>query len=109
MLDDDIKYLVKQNKEILHTLNKRIDRIERRFMWNTIFGFIKVVIIIGPIIFGIIYLSPLAKDYINSISPVLEVFKLKSNNQQITVLPDNFKSVFCDEQSRQTLIDQNCK
>ena len=111
MKEEDVKYIVSQNKEILHTLNKRIDRIEKKFMWNTIFGFIKVVFIAGPIIFGIIYLSPMVKGYITSISPVLEALNLKSNNndKQVMVLPTDVKDIFCDAKARQILIDQNCK
>ncbi len=62
MIDEEIKQIIQENKETLANIDKRIGRIEKNFIWSSIFGFIKIVIIVAPIVFGIIYFTPFLKD-----------------------------------------------
>lgn len=118
MIDEESKRIVKENKAILEDLDSRLSRIERRFTWNTIFGFIKAFFILAPIILGVIYLTPILKDYIRIFEPLFKNLNLPiiSQNTDIQaadtqVVPDNVDSMlqsFCDPEAREAMVRQLC-
>ena len=118
MIDEELKQLVKENKEILTSLDKRIKKIEKRFTLNTIFGFVKFLFIVAPIIFGVVYLMPIFKDYVKIFEPAYKTFV-----SQFTFMPSNdnenvnsninqnevFLQSFCDAESRELMVEKFCK
>ena len=54
MTDEELRQIIKENKQLLDDIDKRMHRIEKKFVYNTIFGFVKAVVILAPIIIGII-------------------------------------------------------
>lgn len=116
MTEEELKAVVKENKEVLHSLDQRLHRIERKFIWNTIFGFLKFIILAAPIIAGIIYLTPILKDYIKIFDPI---FKTLQDRKGEIIDPltaseqmENNEIIlqsFCDPDTRQAMIDQLCK
>ena len=110
MIDDESKKLLKENQVILQALDKRIHRIERKFFWNTIFGFLKVVVILAPIIIGIIYLTPILKDYVKVFEPIFQSLRDQLNVTGANPQDTNFTlESFCNPQARETLVEQLCK
>ncbi len=112
---DEIKEIVQKNKEYLENLEKRIARIERKFTWNTIFGFVKVIMIVAPLVFGIIYLSPIVKDYLKTITPVLSALNINLDKDNVNapadsmiILPEESRELLCDPEIREALIEENC-
>ncbi|SRR6056297_302084 len=61
-MDQEIKKLVKKNLELTRETNEMIKYIKRYVIIQQIFGVIKIIIIVIPLILGIIYLPPLLKD-----------------------------------------------
>jgi len=115
MPDEELKKIIKDNKELLTNLDDRLKRIEKRFIWSSVFGFIKVLIIIAPIIIGLIYITPFLKDFLEIYKPVYEVlpniFQNTSGQSANNVSGDTSLMIdsFCDPQTRQNIIDQFCK
>jgi len=56
MLDEELKQLVLKNQKILESLEEKVSKIQRKMLWSTIGNILKIVLIAGPIIVGIIYL-----------------------------------------------------
>lgn len=118
MMDEESKRIVKENKQILEDLDKRLARIEHRFTWNTIFGFIKAVVILAPIILGVIYLTPILKDYIKIFEPLFRNLRLPGTSQDnIIAVPvdqtvdnniDSMLESFCDPEAREAMVRQRC-
>ena len=117
MPNEEMHQIIEKNQEILDSLDKRLGRIEKRFTLNTIFGFIKAAVIILPIIAGIIYLSPIVKRYVDTIKPYLQAFNIGGSGEtqvdnqsavNLDLLSPETRSMFCDEQIRETLVQQNC-
>ncbi|MBU1203373.1 hypothetical protein KKH39_05015 [Patescibacteria group bacterium] len=114
MIDEELKKAIIENKETLARLDQRLHRIEKKFIWNTIFGFLKFLVIWGPIIAGIIYFTPVLKDYIKIFDPLLDPFKERAagivpiNNSNASQ-NDFAIEVFCDPEARDALINQLCQ
>lgn len=114
---DNLKEIILKNQEVLEKIEHRIDRIERHFTWNTIFGLIKAVVIIGPIVIGVIYLSPLVKGYVDKVRPFLETLTIAPGKDgqedskpviNMGSLSPQMRNVLCDRQIREALIQENC-
>ncbi|MDD5749242.1 MAG: hypothetical protein PHO91_00445 [Patescibacteria group bacterium] len=116
MLDEELKKLDKENKALLQSLDERIKKIEKKFTLNTIFSFIRVIIIAAPLIIGIIYLTPVLKEYIKIFEPAYRIFtsqlslvqqKEETNNSQNQM--DILLEAFCNPDTREAMIRQWCQ
>lgn len=116
MMDEKIKQIIKENKQILDGIDQRMKRIEKKFVWSSILGIIKTVVILAPIIIGIIYLTPILKDYIKIFDPIFRNLPLtlqtlgNSSNNTNAVSDDTelMLESFCDPQKRQLMLEQFC-
>lgn len=116
MEEPDLKEVVRQNQELLSSLDKRLHKIEKHFRTEAVLNVIKWLIIVVPIVFGIVYISPYVKTYANMIKPALQALKLDAVND---MLGNNINSaetptingleILCDPVKRQAIINQNCK
>ena len=119
-MDEEAKQLIKQNKELLETLEKRVKKVQKNMMWQTIGGYLRVIFIVGPIILGIIYLTPLVQKYMPAMKTSLQMFENLPTNlfgggdQDLPIVVDQgnnnndiVESLF-DPQSRQVIINQLC-
>ncbi len=61
-MENDIKNLLEENLKLTKEIHKMTKYIRRYIIFSQIIGFLKLVLIIVPIILGIIYLPPLLKD-----------------------------------------------
>ncbi|MCD4760608.1 hypothetical protein K8R42_01800 [bacterium] len=116
MLDEELSKIIKENRETLEKMDKRMHRIEKKFVWNTIFGFLKVLIIWGPIIGGLIYFTPVLKDYVKIFDPIVNTLRsVSSNNSETDQLKgeinqmDYSLELFCEKEAREAMADQLCK
>jgi len=66
-LIDLLQANLERNEEIL----KISQEIKRYMRWQNIWGTIRTLLIVAPIIVGFIYLPPLIKDYITSYQSLL--------------------------------------
>lgn len=119
-MDEELKRIINQNQETLTDIDRRLHRIEKKFIWNSIFGFIKTFIILAPIIVGIIYLTPILKDYAKIFDPIFKnlpatLHNLSTASSQINKGTNesagevNGLEAFCNQESRQAMVDQLCQ
>lgn len=59
-----IEELIKKNLELTQELKKQMEKIRRYFFWQRVLSIFYLIIIIGPIILGLIYLPPLLKNVV---------------------------------------------
>jgi len=117
MLDEELKQIIKDNKQILGSLDERLHHIEKRFVWNSVFGFIKILIVVAPLVVGLIYITPFLKDFFEIYKPVYQALPNLFQNAVDKSGDSNVESVqadlmidsFCDPQTRQQMINQFCK
>lgn len=71
-MDEEIKKLIKQNAkltkhihELAEEINSTTKKIRRFTIISEVIGFIKIFIIVIPIIIGVLYLPPIIKTFIN--------------------------------------------
>jgi hypothetical protein len=64
-LTDEQTDLLRRNLEVSEKILKQTDYIKKYIKWQKIWGVIKIVIIVIPLIIGVIYLPPLFKNYFN--------------------------------------------
>ena len=117
MTDEELRQITKENKKILDDIDKRMHRIEKKFIYNTIFGFIKTAIILAPIIIGIIYITPFLRDFFRIYEPVFNnlpnIIQNIGDNSIIGGAGSSENELliesFCNPDTRQTMIDEICK
>lgn len=119
MIDPELKEIILQNQQTLESLDERVSKIQGKMRWQTIGNIIKTIFILGPVIVGIIYLSPYVKKYFKIFEPVLETLRLTPENSVITipgtvnegvqVNQDAILNNFCDPTVRQQYVEQLCK
>lgn len=116
MIDEELKQIVQENKQILDKIDDRLHKIEKRFIWSSIFSFIKIFIIVAPIVLGIIYLTPFLQDFIKVYDPIVRNFPITlqnlSNNSDNTVVSGDTQELlksFCDPETREATVNQLCK
>ncbi len=118
-MDEESKQLIKQNKELLEALEKKVKKIHKNIVWQTIGGYLRIILVVGPIVLGIIYLTPLVQKYMPAMKTSLQMFENIPNNlfgggdQALPVVidqpgTDNALEYLCDPQTRQVMIDQLC-
>jgi hypothetical protein len=61
-MDEEIKKLLEKNLELTEEIHKIVKSVKKYMLWQNIFSFLKILIIVVPIVIGIIYLPPLLKD-----------------------------------------------
>lgn len=116
MLDQEVKEIIIQNQETLESLDERVSKIQSKMRWQTVGNVIKTIFILGPVIIGIIYLSPYVKKYIKVFEPVLETLRLSPENSVIDIVnpgsPMNEVEAIqqlCDPRTQEQVLDQLCK
>ena len=116
MENDPIHELLERNQASLEILDKRLRKIERHFFWGTTMNIIKWIVIVVPIVFGVIYISPYVKQYSAYLQPALKLLRLDVAQDQANINQQNTNSqtasaveILCDQQKREVLIQQICK
>lgn len=116
MIDEELKKLMEENKEILQGLDHRLKKIEKRFVWGTVFSFIKFFIIFAPLIIGAIYFTPILRDYVKIFEPayktLMSQIKLMPTSENLIGTSTKNEAIlesFCDPSSREAMIKQFCK
>lgn len=114
---DELKKLLEKNQQSLEALEKRMRRIEKHMAWGTTFGIIKAVVIIAPLIFGIIYFTPIIKTYWSNMESVLRGLNISSLSNTLSqgvpensmkIIPANFTDYLCNPQLRDKLVKETC-
>ncbi len=60
-MDEEIKKLLEKNLTLTEEIHKMVKSIKRYMFWQNVWSFLKILIIVVPIVIGIIYLPPLLK------------------------------------------------
>jgi len=60
-MEDEIKKLLEENLRLAAETHKMVKKIKSYMFWQNVWNFLKILIIVVPIIIGIIYLPPLLK------------------------------------------------
>lgn len=69
---DELKSLLEENLELTKDVRAMVNHINRYVAWQRIFGVLKVLIILVPIILGVIYLPPILKDSYSQIISIMQ-------------------------------------
>lgn len=59
--NDEIKKIVEENLKLTQEIHKMTKYIKSYIIWSQVFGVLKLIIIIIPIVLGLMYLPPLLK------------------------------------------------
>lgn len=115
MEDVDLKELLQKNEELLSSLDKRLHKIEKHARTEMILNWIKWLIIVVPIVFGIIYISPYVKTYVRMLQPALEALHLNGisdllgNNTNSAQVPEaSVLEGLCDPAKMEDLVNRYC-
>lgn len=60
--------LLRKNLEVSEELLKKTTWMHSYLRWSRVFGFINVILIAIPIVVGFVYLPPMIKDFLESLT-----------------------------------------
>jgi len=87
-MDDEIKKLLEKNLQLTQEVYKMTKSIKSFVIWQRIFGLLKILIIVVPIVLGIIYLPPLIKDLINQYQSILDIGSVVGDSNMSDLLKE---------------------
>jgi hypothetical protein len=73
-----IEKLMEENLRLTEEIYKMTKKINRFVLWSRIFGFLKVLIIVAPIVLGIIYFKPILDMLDKAFAPYKELLNIGS-------------------------------
>lgn len=122
MLPEELEKIIKSNQLSLARIEKQVEKISKKLLWNRIAGLLKIVLILAPIIFGVLYLTPKLKQIVGSENPFTNVLKVYTGGfdsldsdtakQEPTGSSDatvnDLKEAFCNPNTQQEAIRKIC-
>lgn len=69
--DQDLQKILAENNQVLQENNQLLRRIRRQMLTTQILGWLKILIIVVPLILAYVYLKPYYKDTIKLYSELL--------------------------------------
>jgi hypothetical protein len=113
MNNDEMKQLLLENKASLERIDKVVEKIHKRMIWSTIGSILKIILIVAPIVLGVIYLSPMLKQYMGGLDSALKILNPTSGLDVGNANGGTDASGFSLEEvcspNVQQMIDQMCK
>ncbi|HTW96547.1 MAG TPA: hypothetical protein VMD74_02725 [Candidatus Methylomirabilis sp.] len=82
-MDDDLKKILEENLQLSRENHQMLLGIKRHFFWQSMLGWFYFIIIVGPIIWGIIYLPSLLGPVIGQYKDLLGVSGNSINLQDL--------------------------
>jgi len=109
MINEELKALISKNQEALQGIEARVIKIQRKLMWHTVGGVLKVILIAGPIILGIIYVLPFVRDYFSTLEPLFNFFKLGGFNEALLNGSDvSQAAATLDDEQIRAVVEEYC-
>ncbi len=71
----DLRQLVQENLNLSHEIYRLVKKIRKQLLWQKIFGFLKFLIIVVPLVVGSIYLYPMLQEMIGTYQQITEMTK----------------------------------
>jgi len=81
-MNPEEKALLKQVAELSKENNRILHKIQKAAQWAKVWGFIKFVVIITPIVLGIIYLQPYFDTFIKAYESIKDVLPVLNSIPQ---------------------------
>ena len=75
-MNPEEKVLLERALKLSEENNQILRKIERRARWAVLWGFIKVAIIIVPLVIGYLYLQPLLDQALENFNSVKELLNM---------------------------------
>ena len=94
-MEEELKKIIKDNQEKLENIEEKVKKIHKKLFWSSIAGYLKALLILGPIIIGIIYLSPVVKKYFKTLEPVFQALRISPESTNLDF--DNINNFFSQE------------
>lgn len=74
---EDLKKLMDENLKLAKENREMLKKVKKYLLISRIWGFLKILIIVTPIILGIIYLPPLIDDFVQGVKEGLGLNKVE--------------------------------
>lgn len=81
-MDEEIKKLLEKNLKLTEEIHKMTKGIKSYVLWERIFGALKILFIVAPIVLGIIYLPTILEK---TLEPYKELLNMDGANGQINL------------------------
>ncbi|MEX0932322.1 MAG: hypothetical protein WDZ61_00305 [Parcubacteria group bacterium] len=72
-MNPEEKVLLERAVELSRENNKILHKMQRAAKWAAVWGFVKFLIVVIPVVIGILYLSPYAQELWNSFQDIRSV------------------------------------
>ena len=77
-MDEEIKELLEKNLKLNEEILERLKKVHHFVMWQRVMGFVKILLIVVPIVLGIIYLPAILE---NALAPYKELLNMSGGTK----------------------------
>lgn len=68
--EDELKQLLLENQRLLKEIHAATEKTRRYILWDQVWGFVKLLIIIVPLALGYLYIQPYLKQALASLQEI---------------------------------------
>ena len=72
-MDEEIKKLLEKNLKLNEEILERLKKVHRFVIWQRVMGFVKILLIVVPLVLGLIYLPAILE---NALAPYKELLNV---------------------------------
>lgn len=110
MTQEELEKLILENQASLARVETTVLKIKKKIFWQELAGVLKLILILGPLLLGLFYLTPYLKQYGNMMNGLLSGFDVEQNlnteNNNTSIL--QMQQNLCNPNTQQNMIDQIC-
>ena len=114
MTQEQLEQVILQNQASIAKIETTVLKIRKKLILQEIAGYLKLILIVGPILIGLFYLSPYLKQHSALMGNALSGLNLTSNldatdiSQKNSFSATDISKVLCDPSARQSLVERMC-
>lgn len=110
MTQEELEKLILENQASLVRVETTVLKIKKKIFWQELAGVLKLVLILGPLLLGLVYLTPYLKQYGNMMSGLLSGFDVQqaANVDGTSTSVLEMQKALCNPNTQQNMIDQIC-
>jgi hypothetical protein len=115
MTQEQLEQVILQNQASIAKIETTVIKIKKKLFLQELAGYLKLILIVGPIIIALFYVSPYLKQYGSLMSNALSGLNLTSGldatdlSQKDSLSATDITKVLCDPTARQSLVERMCK
>ncbi len=72
-LEEEVKQMLTENKALMEEIYQLLKKVHRQLLWQRIMGWVKIILVVVPLILAYLYLAPYLSGALNTYKNLLGI------------------------------------